>query len=204
VGNKVPSPNTGALGAQLNRWELPIFRTVLATMLCLSTPAFCHASATGHPHWSKVDFTEETNQGTVRVQMEASVVDGRRVLSKLNIWVNGHSLPIPSHVDLRVNDPQLHNVEAVYTASITCIDDDCPSALDYPVWLMINFGERFRRDADEQGVPGCEDSTIFIDVFTRRIGTIKEVNCGETSEITKILYEPQEAPNKSTERARGR
>ena len=168
-----------------------MLRAILITTFCLSAATLCFASAAGRPHWSKLDFTEQTHQGTLRVQMEASVIDGRRVLSKLNIWVNGHSLRIPSQVDLEVDDSQLHNVEAVYTASIACIDDDCPSASDYPVWLMINFGERFHRDPNEKGAPTCEDSTIFVDVFSRRIGTIKEVICGEACEVTKILYEPQ-------------
>ena len=142
----------------------PVIREILTTMVCLSAGSACLAGAAGRPHWSKVDLTEVTHQGLVRVQMEATVVRGRRVLSKLNVWVNGEPLRMPANVNLRVENPQLHNVEVVYTASTTCIDDDCPRASDYPVWLMINFGETFHRDPHDKQAPTCEDSTLVIKV----------------------------------------
>jgi hypothetical protein len=172
-----------------------MFRPVLIAILSLSTTAICRANASGYPHWSKVDFTEQTHLGILRVQLEATVVDGRRILSKLNIWMNGHPLHVPLPPRLEIEDPQLHNVQAVYTASTTCIDDDCPRVSDYPVWLMISFGKQFHRhDHDPQGTPDCEDSTLSLDVFEREIGEIREMICGETSEDTVVLYEPPAAP----------
>lgn len=167
-----------------------MLREVLAAAACLLAGSTCLASAAGKPHWSKVDLTEATHLGEMRVQMEAKVVGKRRYLSKLNVWMNGTQLRIPSRVNLKVEDPQLHNVEVIYTASITCIDDDCPRAGDYPVWLMINFGPTFRRDSDDKKSPTCEESTLFIDVFADRIGEIERVDCKEESEVRKNIYDP--------------
>jgi hypothetical protein len=173
-----------------------MIRAVLTIALLLSAASVSHASAAGWPHWSKVDFTEQTHQGILRVQLEAAVVDGRRILSKLNIWMNGRPLRVPLPARIEIEDPQLHNVEAIYTASITCLDDECPRASDYPVWLKINFGKKIHRDEDDpKGTPDCEDSTLVLDVFEREVGTIQETICGETSEDTVTLYEPPATPN---------
>jgi hypothetical protein len=158
------------------------FAFVLATTLaCVTIPAVCGADAAGKPHWSRVDFTESTHLGPMRVLITTTGKPQDRRIDRIRIWSNGHELRVPGGDALHVANPVLDEVSLGYTASYTCLDDNCPDIRTWPADLIIPFGEMIDWPGGERPVSNsCDQSFLAIDVLADRVSKVSINQCNPT------------------------
>jgi len=154
----------------------------LAIKLCCSAlPLLCAANAAGRPHWSRVDFTESTHLGPVRVMVTTTGAATERRIDRIRIWANGHELRVPGAAGVHVMNPDLHEASLTYTASYICLDDACPDIRTWSAPLIIPFGDEVRWEGRERPVSNsCDQSFLAIDILADRVSKVAIYECGPT------------------------
>ena len=153
-----------------------MMRRVLAIALAtvtLAPPAF---AAYGLPHWSFLEFVENTQIGAVRVKVELDTKASPRQVTTFEIRVDGKKLSIPREVMLFIKDPRLDEVSLQRVASVTCIGDECPWPDSYPAELHIPYGREFYREAGDER---CTTSEMSIEFFAEEITSASYYECTE-------------------------
>jgi hypothetical protein len=146
-----------------------------ALLFAAVIPAVCSSSAEGPAPWDKLDFTARTHLGVLHVQMAVNGVGARRTLGEVKLEMNGRRLAIPAGVKYRVAQPQVHAVELTHTASVACLDDDCPDISQWPATLSLPFGER----KDGPDGDSCRYSLLRFSILKDRIEEIEIWDCNE-------------------------
>ena len=148
--------------------------------LLVATGASAALAAYGRPHWSFLEFVEETQVGQVKVRLAVDTRKTPAKLTRLDVWVNGRALKIPRNVVHFPSDPHLDEVSLWRLGSVLCIDgEDCK--VDYPVELHIPYGERHVRD---DGDEDCETSQLNIDFQSQYVESVSYYLCEENDSGT--------------------
>ena len=148
-------------------------RRVTFAALAITTASGAIA-AYGWPHWNHLDFAEETQIGSVRVQLSVDTKSDPTRLSRLDIRVNGKRLRIPQEVIVFPSDPHL-DIVRLMIGPVTCVDE-ATCSIAYPVELHVPYGPRHSR---EQGNEDCETSELHINFFADAVQSASYYVCEE-------------------------
>jgi hypothetical protein len=148
--------------------------------LLFATCASAALAAYGRPHWSYLEFVEETQVGRVSVRLVVDPQKSPARFSRLEIRVGGRQLKIPREVVVFATDPHLDEVSLWRLGSVVCMDgEDCK--MDYPVELHIPYGERHPRDTLDDA---CETSELFIYFQSQYVESASYYVCEEIDKGT--------------------
>jgi hypothetical protein len=165
---------------------------LVASLLAL--PSLVLPSAAGNAPWSKVKLTAETHLGTLELTATTKGAREHRTLDQLTIVVDGVRIVLPRKADIHVPQPRLEALEIEHTASYSCIEGDCPDVRQWPVTIVIPFGERTHLPTSEardvRAAEECAHARLHIGFTRLGIDTIAIWKCDAAGDDLdgQVLY----------------